>query len=121
MGKKERRAARGAQDRFGGPRSRREAIKDAQLCRAVRETLSLAIAESGGELLSSLFVVDVEPAPDASRLAVRVEAPAELDVREVYEALERITPRLRAEIASSIQRKKTPSLAFVVYPAVVTE
>ncbi|HEY8429255.1 MAG TPA: hypothetical protein VIL20_12800 [Sandaracinaceae bacterium] len=117
MGKKGRRAGRGAQDRFGAARSRREAIKDAQLCRVVRETLSLAIAESGGDLLSSLFVVDVVPAPDASRLAVRVEAPAELDVREVREALERIGPRLRAEIAASVRRRKTPGLVFEVRSA----
>lgn len=121
MGKKGRRAGRGAQERFGASRSRREAIKDAQLCRAVRETLSLAIAEGGGDVLSSLFVVDVVPAPDASRLAVRVEAPAELDVREVHEALERIGPRLRAEIAASVQRKKTPSLVFEVRPAEIPE
>lgn len=118
MGKKGRRAEKGAHDRFGSPRSRREAIKDAQLCRAVRETLSLAIAESRDERLSSLFVVDVVPAPDASRLAVQIDAPAELDAREVHAALERIGPRLRAEIAASVQRKKTPTLVFVVRPEI---
>ncbi len=117
MGNAGKRAGRGARDGLSGSRSRREAIKDAQLCRAVRETLSLVLASSTDDRLSSLFVVDVVPAPDASRLAVRVEAPAGLELAEAHEALERIGPHLRSEIAQSVQRKKTPILAFVVVPA----
>lgn len=98
-------------------RSRRGQIKDAQLCRAVRDTLSLVLAESSDPLLSSVFVMDVVPAPDASRLAVRVEAPRELDPDAVRGALEREVPALRAEIADTVQRKKTPGLTFVVIPA----
>ncbi len=98
-------------------RSRRGQIKDAQLCRAVRETLSLTLAESLDPRLEAVFVVDVVPAPDVSRLAVRVEAPSELDPDDVHDALERTVPRLRSEIAAAIQRKKTPGLTFVVVPA----
>jgi ribosome-binding factor A len=96
---------------------RREQIKDAQLCAAVRETLSLALAQSPDELLLSLFVSDVVPAPDASRLAVHIEAPPEVDLEEAREALERLGGSLRAEVAASIQRRKTPALFFDVRPA----
>lgn len=112
MGKQWKRADRGPRSR-----SRRSQIKDAQLCAAVRETLSLVLAESDDARLSSVFVTDVVPAPDASRLMVRVEAPPELDPDDVRDALENAAPELREEIAEAVQRKKTPSLAFVVRPA----
>lgn len=108
-------------DRFMGSRSRREQIKDAQLCAAVRETLSLVLAESRDERLLEAFVDEVVPAPDASRLAVRVVVPASLDLDEVHDALARLGPRLRAEIAEAIARKRTPNLTFEVRPQGVSE
>ncbi len=102
-------------------RSRRTQIKDAQLCRAVRDTLSLVLAESMDPRLSSLFVMEVVPAPDASRLAVRVEAPRELDPDEVRDVLEGMVPELRSEIADAVERKKTPGLTFVVIPSGLSE
>ena len=80
----------------------------------MRETLSLALAETPEEDLLELFVLDVEPAPDSSRLAVHVEAPAERDPDEVRQRLESIVGRLRSAVADAIHRKKVPSLTFVV-------
>jgi ribosome-binding factor A len=86
----------------------------------VRDTLSLVLAGSDDPGLSSLFVMDVVPAPDASRLAVRVEAPRELDPDAVRSRLEALVPELRAEIADAVERKKTPGITFVVTPAGLT-
>ncbi len=116
MGKGSRRASAGPRDRFGGSRSRREQIKDAQLCAAVEETLSLVLAESPNELFLSAYVMEVLPAPDASRLLVRVQVSDGVDPDAVHEALTRAIPELRSEIASSIARKKTPTLVFEVRP-----
>jgi ribosome-binding factor A len=96
---------------------RREHIKDAQLCAAVRETLSLALAQSTDDLLLSLFVTDVVPAPDATRLAVHLEASPGVDLEDVRAALDRVGGRLRAEVAASINRRKTPALFFDVRPS----
>lgn len=99
------------------PLSRRNRhIKDAQLCAQVRETLALALAETPEPDLLELFVLDVEPAPDASRLNVLVAAPPERDPDAVRARLDAIVGRLRHEVATAVNRKKTPQLAFVVIP-----
>lgn len=117
MGKGSKRAPTGPSDRFSRSRSRREQIKDAQLCAAVQETLSLVLAQRPSDLLLSAYVMDVVPAPDASRLLVRVEVSPGVDPDAVRDALTRSLPELRAEIAASIARKKTPTLIFEVHPA----
>jgi ribosome-binding factor A len=95
---------------------RNRRIKDAQLCAQVRETLSLTLAERPEPDLLELFVLDVAPAPDVSRLAVYVQAPAERDPDEVRARLASMAGHLRAEVAASVHRRKTPSLEFVVVP-----
>jgi ribosome-binding factor A len=97
-------------------RGNRTQIRDAQLCAEVRETLSLALAQSDDERLLALFVVDVVPAPDASRLLVQVEAPPGHDLGETHALLERMAGALRSEVAESVQRKRAPTLAFEVRP-----
>jgi ribosome-binding factor A len=94
----------------------RKKIKEAQLCAEVRETLSLALAQSDDDRLLSLAIIDVVPAPDASRLAVWVEVPPEQDIEEARELLEHKRGALRTEIAEAIQRKKTPVLFFDLRP-----
>ena len=121
MGKGSKRAGGGPTDRFSGSRSRREQIKDAQLCAAVEETLSLVLAQSSSELLLSAYVMGVVPAPDASRLLVQIEVGPEVDPEAVHAALTRSMPELRAEIAASVSRKRTPTLVFEVRRAVLPE
>lgn len=82
----------------------------------VREALSLAFADIEDEAILELFVLEVMPAPDSSRLAVQVEAPPGTDLEAAHERLTRYLGRLRSEVASAIHRKKTPSLVFVVIP-----
>ena len=90
--------------------------KAMQLCKQVAETLSLVLTgEFDDELLHSLHVVSVDPAPDASRLAVTLRADiggGQFDSQEILSRLTAVTGRLRAEVASAITRKRAPKLVF---------
>jgi ribosome-binding factor A len=92
--------------------------KARQLCSQVAETLSYVFAEQhGDDVLQSLSVLDVEPAPDASRLLVTVWAqlPSEdVSPERVMESLTRASGRLRTEVASAITRRRAPTLVYRV-------
>jgi ribosome-binding factor A len=81
----------------GRGREARSAIRDLRLCGQVARILSLE--------LHDLLIERVEPAPDASRLRVWVQA-------EDLSAIEQQQPRLRAVVASSIRRRRAPELVF---------
>lgn len=119
MAKGSRRAGGGG--RSSGARSRREQIKDAQLCAAVEETLSLVLAQSSSELLLSAYVMSVVPAPDSTRLLIHVEVDPEVDPDAVQAALADSMPELREEIAASVSRRRTPTLVFQVRSAAPPE
>ncbi len=89
-----------------------------QLYRQVAETLELVLSgETHDELLQSLHVVSVAPAPDASRLLVvlRSDLPPELfDRTEIESRLARQSGRLRWAVAAAITRRKTPVLTFAI-------
>ena len=95
---------------------RREAQKSAQLCSQVREALSLALAAIEDDVLLDLFVLEVNPAPDSGRLRVTVDVNGGHEREHVQARLERHMGTLRAEVASAIHRKKTPTLVFEVLP-----
>jgi ribosome-binding factor A len=95
---------------------RRGHHKDLQLCRQAHEALSAALALVADDVLEDVFIVDVLPAPDASRLVVVVGAPPSADLDEVLVRLEKRSTQLRAEVAESITRKRAPTLAFRVVP-----
>ena len=87
-----------------------------QLCRQVSNTLQLVINE-GDDRLNDLQVVDVVPAPDSRRLLVLVSVDLSSPlsagaVDELMMCLQNHIPRLRAEIARAINRRKTPNLVF---------
>lgn len=88
--------------------------KTRQFCRQVQRALNVAFAgiannqESGG-----LFVEEVLPAPDCGHLLVRVLIPPHCTITGVLLELSRQTPRLRAEVAMAITRKRAPELCFV--------
>lgn len=87
--------------------------KTRQLCREVERTLVCALGDCSDELVRELVVVGVEPAPDASRLAVRVAMPSGgADARLVIERLERMRGHLREQIARAVSRKRAPELTF---------
>jgi ribosome-binding factor A len=102
--------------RKGRPRKGDRKVR--QLCSQVAETLNLVLSgECGDELLQSLQVVSVDPAPDASQLVVTVHAdyPGEVfDPGEVSAHLAKIMGKLRYEVAASITRKRAPKLVFRV-------
>jgi ribosome-binding factor A len=81
--------------------------KARQLCRQVQRALNLALADH------DVFVDEVTPAPDCGHLLVYILIGPERSVPEALEALRRDLPRLRAEVASAITRKRTPELSFV--------
>jgi ribosome-binding factor A len=96
----------------------KEGRKAKQLCRQVAETLDMILSgECHDETLQSLHVLSVVPAPNASRLLViaRADLPEEQFDRDAIMAqLDAQSGRLRAEIAASIHRKRTPLLTFHV-------
>ena len=90
--------------------------KAIQLCHQVAETLEEVLAECGDGVLQALRVVDVEPAPDASRLLVTVAVDGlpqdKQDRVHVHEHLVRAAGHLRSEVASAITRKRAPVLVY---------
>ena len=92
--------------------------KARQLCRQVLEVLDALLAgQAGDDRLLNLAVVDVEPAPDASRLLVTVTprtSDHSTDPIEILASLDRASGWLRSEVASAITRKRAPLLAYRV-------
>jgi ribosome-binding factor A len=95
--------------------------KTLQLCRQVAETLSQILSgECADDVLQSLQVVSVQPAPDASQLLVLVSPTAidrDRDAVTVIQHLAAANSRLRGEVASAIVRRRAPKLVFQVVDA----
>jgi ribosome-binding factor A len=93
--------------------------KAQQLCRQVQQTPSLVLGgEFADEVLQSLFVESVVPAPNASQLLVTVSAAdgSENAVESglILQKQEQVSGQLRSEVAAAITRKKTRRLVFRV-------
>jgi ribosome-binding factor A len=90
--------------------------KALQLCREVMRTLSYALAwELGDELLSTLLVEAVVPAPNSSRLLVTVyqpPSPEAVPPEQVLACLHQYAGRLRASVAAAVHRRRVPELTF---------
>jgi len=101
---------------FRPGRTRRVDRKDWQLCRQVLETLNFVLSgDSGDDLLRSLNVIRVVPAPDVHRLLVSVcpfASDATFSPAQTLTRLHQSVGRLRSEIARSISRRKVPDLTF---------
>ena len=86
-----------------------------QLCAQVRRVLSQFLSlEARDDVLQSLFVEAVEPAPDASHLSVVVSVPKDLDLEqeEIQTRLENAKGVIRGELARAVSRRKVPELSF---------
>ena len=81
--------------------------KTQQFCRQVQRSLNIAIGFRG------LFVEEVSPAPDCGHLLVHVLIPEGMAIADTIAELRREAPRLRAEVAASITRKRAPVLSFI--------
>ena len=93
--------------------------KALRLCKQVAETLSLVLAgECDDDVLRSLQIFSVQPAPNTRRLLVIVEPDDETrrisTPDEILARIEPIRPFLRSEVASAISRKRAPTLVFEV-------
>ena len=103
---------------FRNSRQKRQDRKTQQLCRQAYRVLTGALLDLAHDSILADVVLDgVEPAPDASRLLVRVYTTAAgMSAVEIYNRLGEATGRLRAELAAAITRKRAPELAFCVVP-----
>ncbi|WP_437291509.1 ribosome-binding factor A [Sorangium sp. So ce406] len=101
---------------FGGTAARKTQRKERQLCRQVQEAVSDALATLHDDVLQGVWVMSVEPAPDASRLAVVVQVGPGTPPDVVAARLEKVSGYVRAEVAGAITRKRAPTLAFQVLP-----
>jgi len=105
-------------------RNSRGEQKAQQLCRQAQRALSLALSgECDDDVLRSLYVDAVVPAPDATQLLVRLVIPstaAAADVRaeDVLARLDRVHGLLRRAVAEAITRKRAPELSFIVVPEI---
>lgn len=99
--------------------------KALQLCGQVSDLLNqILCGECGDEVLSSLQVVSVTPAPDASQLLVLVaQSPSELPraAAEIAERLESAAGMLRSLVAASVTRRRAPRLLFRVVASTAGE
>lgn len=101
-----------------GPRRGDRKVR--QLCRQVQEAVGEALSTLDDDVLMDVWVCDVTPAPDASRLAVLVRGPRDKPPELVKERLERVAGYLRTEVAQAITRKRAPTLTFEVLPPEIT-
>ena len=103
--------------RHDNPRGQR---KTWQLCRQVMRALAFLLGGACGDVvLRELVVQAVIPAPDCSRLLVRVylgPTPVRVPPEEISARLDRARPYLRQEVAAVICRKRAPDLIFEVGP-----
>lgn len=92
--------------------------KTKQLCQQVAVTLEQVLSgEISDPALNCLRVLSAEPAPDASRLLVTLQAdclPQEFQPLKTQERLNQRLGQLRAAVSATITRRKTPGLSFVV-------
>jgi ribosome-binding factor A len=109
-----------AREDRGGRRSRGSERALGQLRREIERTLSCGLAAARDPRLRDLVILGVAPAPDASCFEVTV-APLEPLTPEAYtalvECLHGARGELRAELAGSLQRKRTPELRFTIAAA----
>ena len=89
--------------------------KTLQLCGQIAKTLEAVLSDQPDDVLRNLRVAHVEPAPDTTRLMVTVGPlipGSSFDPALALQRLEAAAGELRAEVAASICRRRTPKLAF---------
>ena len=91
--------------------------KALQLCRQVQRALGYALGDCDDDVLASLYVESVQPAPNDKHLMVTV-SPLDADIspEDVLGRIHRVLGRLRSEVASDIHRKRVPELSFRCIP-----
>ena len=85
-----------------------------RLCSQARDALTYALADCRDASRQSLRVDDVQPAPDATRLAVTLVAASEEEAAAARERLAHAVGMLRSEVAAAVRRRRAPELVFRV-------
>lgn len=86
-----------------------------QLCEQVKDVLQCTLPACADPILQMLIAVNVEPAPNAGRLRVRVTADWNaVNVHQAQASLLRAYALLRTEMARAINRRRAPELSFVI-------
>ena len=76
--------------------------------------MNLALAERGSDAdLDQLYVVDVTSELGCGHLLVHIAVPGDRPMADVLAGLRREAPRLRAQVAGAISRKRAPELTFM--------
>jgi ribosome-binding factor A len=94
--------------------------KARQVCGQAERTLNMVLAGCGDDVLRSLLVASVAPAPTSARLlvTVHVATPVEgVDADGVLARLEGARGMLRSEVAAALHRRQAPDLMFRVADA----
>lgn len=84
------------------------------LASEAREVLSLALCEVADSALEDVVLDHVDAGP--SGIVATLVVPA-AGVDAARAALDRIRPRLRAELAAALQRRRVPELSLLVWPS----
>lgn len=96
-------------------RRNRNEHKSSQLCAQVALAVSDGLAQCMDDLLQSLVVESVLPAPTTSRLLVTVYSFEDgIDPRQILDRLAEVRGILRDEVAAAIHRRRVPELSFRV-------
>ncbi len=93
----------------------RDERKSMQLCKQVQHAIEDALAGFDDEVLRSLMVIRVDPAPNSGRLMVTLCPMAHLDevnLDAVMALVEGVKGDLRMEVGFQIHRKRIPELTF---------
>jgi hypothetical protein len=90
-----------------------------RLAGQIRDVLDLVIPQSKHSLLCSFAVGSVEPTETGGNFVVQVystDPTTDYDPREIKATLDKMKPRLRAEVAKDVTRKNAPDFKFDVLP-----
>ncbi len=91
--------------------------KTLQLCRQVQHALMFALAgECADDLFRDIYIESVIPAGNGGHLLVRIIVPQQISVPQLLGRLEDRAGKLRSAVASSISRKRVPTLCFIPVP-----
>ncbi len=93
--------------------------KASQLCSQIRRALDFVIPEALQDSDWDALVLDVQPAPNTGHLLVLLQAVGQLDDAELKLlelAIDQRAGIIRTAVASSIQRRKTPTFTFRFVP-----
>jgi ribosome-binding factor A len=95
-------------------RRRGNVHRDGQMLKLALREADFCIRMSTSPLLANVHVMGVYPAPDMSRLEIVVEASSDAEATRV--AIAMMLGSIRAQLARSTRRKRTPELCVSVVP-----